>query len=46
MLVGNSGGGGLAALYQAQAENPTIRDAPGGGGTDLTRPTLPPVDAS
>jgi pimeloyl-ACP methyl ester carboxylesterase len=45
VLVGNSGGGGLAALYQSQAEKPTITDAPGGGGTDLTRSTLPPVDA-
>lgn len=45
VLVGNSGGGGLAALYQNQAENPTITDAPGGGGTDLTTTVLPPVDA-
>ncbi|MFE6925490.1 alpha/beta fold hydrolase [Nocardia sp. NPDC057663] len=45
VLVGNSGGGGLAALYQSQAENPTIRDAPGGGGTDLTAAQLPGVDA-
>lgn len=45
VLVGNSGGGGLAALYQAQAEKPTIRDAPGGGGADLTRADLPPADA-
>ena len=45
VLVGNSGGGGLAALYQAEAENPSIRDAPGGGGTDLTTASLPAVDA-
>lgn len=45
VLVGNSGGGGLAALYQSQAEKPTVQDAPGGGGTDLTLATLPPVDA-
>ncbi|MDT5321067.1 MAG: hypothetical protein QOD88_3589 [Mycobacterium sp.] len=45
VLVGNSGGGGLAALYQAEAESPTIRDAPGGGGTDLTAADLPRVDA-
>jgi pimeloyl-ACP methyl ester carboxylesterase len=45
VLVGNSGGGGLAAFYQSQAEKPTVRDAPGGGGTDLTRATLPPADA-
>jgi alpha-beta hydrolase superfamily lysophospholipase len=45
VLVGNSGGGGLAALYQEQAEHPTIIAAPGGGGPDLTRATLPPADA-
>lgn len=45
VLVGNSGGGGLAAFYQSQAEKPTVHDAPGGGGTDLTLATLPPVDA-
>jgi len=45
VLVGNSGGGGLAAFYQAQAEQPTVTDAPGGGGTDLTRAELPPADA-
>jgi pimeloyl-ACP methyl ester carboxylesterase len=45
VLVGNSGGGGPAAYYQSQAEKPTVRDAPGGGGIDLTRATLPPADA-
>jgi pimeloyl-ACP methyl ester carboxylesterase len=45
VLIGNSGGGGLAAFYQAEAESPTVRDAPGGGGSDLTRASLPPVDA-
>lgn len=45
VLVGNSGGGGLAALYQEQAEHPSIRSAPGGGGPDLTQAVLPPVDA-
>lgn len=45
VLVGNSGGGGPAAFYQSQAETPTVRDAPGGGGTDLTKATLPPADA-
>lgn len=44
VLVGNSGGGGLAAFYQSQAEKPTITDAPAGGGTDLTTVVLPPVD--
>lgn len=45
VLVGNSGGGGLAAFYQSQAEKPTVTDAPAGGGTDLTRADLPPADA-
>lgn len=45
VLVGNSGGGGLAALYQNQAEAPTIRSAPCGGGPDLTQAGLPPADA-
>jgi pimeloyl-ACP methyl ester carboxylesterase len=45
VLVGNSGGGGLAAMYQAEAEAPSIKDAPGGGGTDLTNSILPPADA-
>ncbi len=45
VLVGNSGGGGLAALYQDQARHPTITGAPGGGGPDLTAVDLPPVDA-
>ncbi len=45
VLVGNSGGGGLAALYQEQARTPSISSAPGGGGPDLTQADLPPVDA-
>lgn len=45
VLVGNSGGGGLAALYQEQSEHPSITSAPAGGGCDLTRAELPPVDA-
>lgn len=45
VLVGNSGGGGLVALYQNQAEKPTITSAPCGGGSDLTRAKLPPADA-
>ncbi|WP_028926230.1 alpha/beta fold hydrolase [Pseudonocardia acaciae] len=45
VLVGNSGGGGLVALYQEQARTPTITGAPGGGGPDLTAAELPPVDA-
>jgi alpha-beta hydrolase superfamily lysophospholipase len=45
VLVGNSGGGGLVALYQEQATHATIRSAPGGAGPDLTQAVLPPVDA-
>lgn len=45
VLVGNSGGGGLVALYQNQATHPTITSAPCGGGPDLTAADLPPVDA-
>ena len=44
VLVGNSGGGALAAMYQNQAERPTITSAPCGGGPDLTRADLPPAD--
>jgi pimeloyl-ACP methyl ester carboxylesterase len=44
VLVGNSGGGGLAALYQSQAERPTITATPAGDPPDLTKASLPPVD--
>lgn len=44
VLVGNSGGGGLAALYQSQAEKPTIRSTPAGDPPDLVSADLPPVD--
>lgn len=44
VLVGNSGGGGLAALYQEQAENPTIRATPTGDPPDLCDADLPAVD--
>lgn len=44
VLVGNSGGGGLVALYQDQARHATITDAPGGGGPNLTHADLPPAD--
>lgn len=43
ILVGNSGGASIAPYYQAQAENPTITNPPGGG-PDLTQVDLPPVD--
>jgi pimeloyl-ACP methyl ester carboxylesterase len=44
VLVGNSGGGGLAALYQSQAESATITATPAGDPPDLTQADLPPVD--
>lgn len=45
VLVGNSGGGELAALYQAQAEKPSLTSAPCGAGPDLTAMSLSPADA-
>jgi pimeloyl-ACP methyl ester carboxylesterase len=45
VLIGNSGGGGLAALYQSQAEAATITSTPAGDPPDLTRADLPPADA-
>lgn len=44
LLVGNSGGGSLAALYQSQAENPDITATPAGDLPDLTSNRLAPVD--
>jgi alpha-beta hydrolase superfamily lysophospholipase len=45
VLIGNSGGGGLAALYQSQAESPTIVATPAGDPPDLTKADLPTADA-
>lgn len=45
VLVGNSGGGGLAAMYQSQAEAPTITATPAGDPPDLTAAVLPRADA-
>ncbi|MGW6456257.1 hypothetical protein ACWF94_10080 [Streptomyces sp. NPDC055078] len=45
VLIGNSGGGGLAALYQAEAESPSITATPAGDPPDLTAVDLPPADA-
>lgn len=44
VLLGNSGGGGLVAMYQSQAESPTITVTPAGDPPDLTAASLPPVD--
>lgn len=44
VLVGNSGGGSLAALYQSQAEKPTLTSTPSGDPPDLTVADLPPAD--
>lgn len=44
VLLGNSGGGGLVAMYQSQAEAPTITSTPAGDMPDLTTAALPPVD--
>lgn len=43
-LIGNSGGGSLAALYQEQAEGLTIKDTPDGRPIDLRPEDLPPAD--
>lgn len=43
-LIGNSGGGSLAALYQEQAEALTIVDTPDGRPIDLRAEDLPPAD--
>lgn len=44
VLIGNSGGGGLSAFYQAQAEKLTITHTPAGDPVDLEPQDLPPVD--
>ncbi len=43
-LLGNSGGGSLAAFYQAQAENLTVHETPAGDPTGLSPADLPAVD--
>ena len=45
VLLGNSGGGALAAFYQSQAEAPSIRATPTGERADLVAAALQPADA-
>jgi pimeloyl-ACP methyl ester carboxylesterase len=44
VLVGNSGGASIVPYYQAQARQPMVTHAPGGG-PDLTTAALRPVDS-
>ncbi len=43
-LIGNSGGAGLAAFYQAQAEQLTITATPAGDPVEIRPEDIPPVD--
>lgn len=45
VLVGWSGGGALALLYQSQAERPTITQTPAGDPVDIKGAGLSPADA-
>jgi alpha-beta hydrolase superfamily lysophospholipase len=45
VIVGWSGGGALALLYQSQAENPTITQTPAGDPVDVKSAKLIPADA-
>jgi pimeloyl-ACP methyl ester carboxylesterase len=45
IYIGNSGGGSVGALYQAQAENFTIETTPDGLSIDLKASDFPSVDA-
>ncbi len=45
VIVGWSGGGALALLYQSQAENPTITHTPAGDAVDIKGAGLSPADA-
>ena len=44
VLLGNSGGGSLAAFYQAEAEHISVTTTPDGMPFDLRPEQLPPVD--
>lgn len=45
VLVGNSGGGSMAAMYQEQAEKLSIATTPDGQPINLEQTDLPPADA-
>lgn len=45
VLIGNSGGGALVSLYQAQAEHLDIHATPAGDPVDLQPDDLPPAQA-
>lgn len=45
VLIGNSGGGSLAAFYQAEAEDFTVATLPDGRPSGVSPSDLPPVDA-
>lgn len=44
VLIGNSGGGALVTMYQAEAEHLTLHDTPAGEIIDLRPEDLPPAD--
>ena len=43
-LIGNSGGAGLVAFYQSQAERLTVHDTPAGDPVEILPEDLPPAD--
>jgi hypothetical protein len=45
VMLGNSGGGSLAAFYQEQATRPTVTTTPDGRPFDMAQDELPPADA-